>query len=113
MKAFSSFLFGSVFLIAGTGTLSAAPACHTGGRMQYCSETTQKETIRSPEEEKANRRFLRRQHTREAYHHEDMTPTAYSPDDCPRYQRGKRMTPDERMRLRQQIDEVGQAIYHR
>lgn len=112
MKAFSSFLFGSVFLIAGTGTLSAAPVCNAGSRMQYCSKTAQKDTEPN-QEEKANRRFLRRQHTREAYHHEDMTPTAYSPDDCPRYQRGKRMTPDERMRLRQQIDEVGQAIYHR
>lgn len=112
MKVFSSFLFGSVVLIAGTGTLWAAPVCHAGSRMQYCSDTAQKDVTRD-QEEKANRRFLRRQHTREAYHHEDMTPVAYSPDDCPRYQRGKRMTHDERMRLRQQIDEVGQAIYHR
>ena len=41
-----------------------------------------------------------------------MNKTHGMDDDAPRFHKGKRMTPDERNRLRQQIDEAGQAIYH-
>ena len=57
-------------------------------------------------------RSLRRQHTREAYDRHDTGKTHNSDLDAPRFHKGKKMTPDERNRLRQQIDEAGQAIYH-
>lgn len=41
-----------------------------------------------------------------------MNKTHGMDDDAPRFYKGKKMTPDERNRLRQQIDEAGQAIYH-
>lgn len=111
MKAISPFLLGFLLLISGMDFLFAAPPCPVYGNGQNCSVSGTR-TTPFTKEEKAQRRFLRRQHTREAYTQNDMTPTSFQDDDCHRYRKGKKMTADERMRLRQQIDEVGQSIYH-
>lgn len=65
------------------------------------------------EEEKALMRSLRRQHTREAYKPGDITPDSLQNDEVQSHYKGKKMTADERMLLRQQIDEARQGIYHR
>ena len=112
MKVFSSFLVGFALLLFGTNALFAGPSCNPYDSAQHCSPGNTKSSMRT-REEKAQIRSLRRQHTREAYKQDKMTDTSLSADDCQRYHKGKRMTADERMRLRQQIDEAGQAIYHR
>lgn len=111
MKVFLSILFGFLILIFGSEPLFAAPSCNTYDNGQSCSAAVTKAPQLS-REEKAHIRSLRRQHTREAYDRNDMTPASFRDDACCRYRKGKKMTADERMKLRQQIDEVGQAIYH-
>ena len=111
MKIFFSLLFGSILLIFGINPLFAGSACNPYGNAQSCSPDNEKSSL-DIREDKAHMRSLRRQHTREAYNRNNTTDTSLSDADCQRCYRGKRMTADERMRLRQQIDEAGQAIYH-
>lgn len=58
-------------------------------------------------------RSMRRQHTREAYEPVNIVSYSLQNEDGQRQHRGKKMTADERMRLRQQIDEANQDIYLR
>ena len=104
MKNFPFFLL--VFLLTGFGThaLRASPV------YQQTGSNTPKNVSRTQEAQE--QRLLRRRHTREAYMQNDATPTSFSTDNPRRSYQRKKMTPDERMRLRQQIDEAGQAIYH-
>ena len=111
MKVFFSLLFGSIFLIFGINPVFAGSACSPYDNAQNCSPDNEKSSLHT-REDKAYMRSLRRQHTREAYNRNNTTDTSLSNTDCQRCYRGKRMTVDERMRLRQQIDEAGQAIYH-
>ena len=55
---------------------------------------------------------MRRQRTREAYYRNDPGHHAGRNDEKARFHQGKKMTADERLRLRQQIDEAGQVLYH-
>lgn len=112
MKVFFSLLFGSVLLLLGPSPLFAGPSCNPRESAQNCSPDNSKSSSLLTREDRAHIRSLRRQHTREAYDQHNVTDTSLSDGDCRHCYRGKRMTADERMRLRQQIDEAGQAIYH-
>ncbi len=111
MKVFLSILSGFLILIFRLEPLFAAPSSNIyNNELNYSGTATK--TSRLSREEKAHIRSLRRQHTREAYDRNDTTPASFRDDDSHRYRKGKKMTADERMKLRQQIDEVGQTIYH-
>lgn len=109
MKTISSFLLG-ILLLFGLNQAFAAPVCDRSNASNACRIEHKKAQTRNHTDRNLQR-SLRRQHTREAYGH-DMNKTHGMDDDAPRFHKGKRMTPDERNRLRQQIDEAGQAIYH-
>ena len=111
MKTISSFLLGILLLLFGVSTAFAAPACGRPNATNAC-KTAQKKAQSRNQMDRTQKRSLRRQHTREAYDRHDMTDSRSKGEDAPRFHKGKKMTLDERNRLRQQIDEVGQAIYH-
>ncbi len=111
MKTISSFLLGILLFLFGTGTAFTAPACDRTGNPNACHSEYRRMHSKYPTD-RMQQRSLRRQHTREAYDRHDTGKTHNSDLDAPRFHKGKKMTPDERNRLRQQIDEAGQAIYH-
>ncbi len=110
MKTISSFLLG-ILLLFGLNTAFAAPVCDRSNTSNACRAEHKKAQSRN-HADRNQQRSLRRQHTREAYDRHDMNKTHGMDEDAPRFHKGKKMTLDERNRLRQQIDEAGQAIYH-
>lgn len=111
MKTISSFFLGILLLFFGASAAFAAPACDSTRNPAVC-RTQYKKAHSRDQMDRTQKRSLRRQHTREAYDRNSMTTPHHMDEDAPRFHKGKRMTPDERNRLRQQIDEAGQAIYH-
>lgn len=110
MKTISSFLLG-ILLLFGLNQAFATPVCDRSNTSNAC-RTGHKKAQSGNHTDRTQQRSLRRQHTREAYGGHDMNKTHGMDEDAPRFHKGKKMTPDERNRLRQQIDEAGQAIYH-
>ncbi len=98
-------------LFFGVNVAFAATACDRSNTSKACKAEHKKAQSRN-HADRNQQRSLRRQHTREAYDRHDMNKTHGMDEDAPRFHKGKKMTLDERNRLRQQIDEAGQAIYH-
>ncbi len=111
MKTITSFLLGILLLFFGVNPAFAARACDRTNTSNAC-KTEQRKAQSRNHMDRTQQRTLRRQHTREAYGNHDMNKKHGMDEDAPRFHKGKKMTPDERNRLRQQIDEAGQAIYH-
>lgn len=106
MKTIASLLLGFFLLFTGAETVLAASGCDTSPNQKSCRSERQKSHSKSPNDSRA----LRRQHTKQAYDQNNMTD--YGNGNGPHFHKGKKMTQDERLRLRQQIDEAGHAIYH-
>ena len=111
MKTMTSFLLGILLLLFGAGPALAGSVCDRTGNPGVC-KTEHKKGQSRHQIDKTQKRSLRRQHTREAYDWHDMTRPHGIDGDASHFHKSKKMTPDERNRLRQQIDEAGQAIYH-
>ena len=110
MKVFSFLLFGFGLLISGLNPLFAASDCNRFASSAPCLR--QQKSFSPSKEDKDRMRVLRRQRTREAYYRNDPGHHAGRNDEKARFHQGKKMTADERLRLRQQIDEAGQVLYH-